>query len=429
MEDNSPNLGNPVEPSTESMPTPQTPPSKPAWYKSKAFIISIIVVLLAAGGAAAWFVLQPKDDSSQSQDQSSNNKDNKQVTEQAPYAVAYGYKTEGAANANGCKTSQTTSYWRPLAGGDRIKATDFGSGNEVYFSDVYKNKVLVVTSPGCGGGEGMIVWYSSNSGASFSNIYTAKKASSADLQPETITSAIFSTDGSRIIFGDLLMTSTTEATKNTVKEINPVNGGVTDLFTVDAAGVFVEGFDTKTQKVLYYSGCYFCDGNTMNKLFEHDIASKSDAILYEDKDHLGVSTVPNADLSKLVLVKGVQGEFLGAGKPYTVQEFTVLSKTTKDLVTVNEDVAPIAGYRDGDNSIYYTTGNSVFGYNGSAKPLTLFEATKPILNVWYVGKDEIVTSSGIYNDYLLTRFKVSNNTVNTILSGDDKTSIFGVVWK
>jgi hypothetical protein len=217
---------------------------------------------------------------------------------------------------------------------------------------------------------------------------------------------------------------------NTVKEIDLSTKKVKDLFSANASGVFIYAYDRAKKHIYYNTGCYNCDGNSNDKLLLRNLADNSDSTVLANngKSSFG-ATIPNSTVTKLLLIAGTVSETeLGSTPPYTLREFDVASKQAKDLLTISEDIMySTVGYRDG-GGIYYVKGNALYGLNESGASSVLYQSDKPILDVFYVGNDAVVVSTGEYNDYRLIKYNLADKSSANILNGDEKTRIFGVTW-
>lgn len=411
-EDNTPPISMPPqEPKTFTIKGQSTPPKK---SKKKALLIILLLAIILATAVGVWTLMkgdkQPAATPPTSTDTGIKPVENTLV----PYAVAYAYGDPEKAPRE--------FFWRPLSGGERTTAGKIGSKNYLSYSDVYKDKVLVVSTAGTDNKSGETVWYSKDSGKTYTKIFTGEPSDGQGLAAQ-ITSAAFSTDGSAIVIGFLPTDG-----NNTVKEINPDTKAVTDLFNIEQRGVFIEEYDKTAKKLYYFTGCYNCDGSHSNKLLLRDIETKTESTVYEDTAKVGVETVFNSDLSKVLKVSGIIGMGIGPGKPFTVEEFDIASKKSKKLVTINEDMIPKVGYSDGDSTPYYTQKASVYTVENGKKTL-LFEAAESIRDVYLVDQDQVVASAGTSEDYILTGYNVTTKKVTNILNGDANTNIFGVTWK
>ncbi len=394
--------------------------------RSKKTLLIILVLALAIGAAAAaYFLTKDTSTPTTTSSQPSSQTATTSPSSQKPFAVAYAYRVnDKVSTVKNCGSQKTQAYWRPIGGGDKTSAVEFGTNNYVSFSEIYKNKVIVATDAGCGSTDGSAVWYSQDAGKSYQKILKLNPPKSSG-EWDQITSIKISNDGKTVLAAVL----PADRAKNTVKEIDLSNNNVKDLFSSEKAGVFIQGYDRAKKNILYNSGCFNCDGNVFSILYEHNLDKNADRVVFEDTKHVGIQTVPSSDFSKLLLLKGVNSESgLGASAPFTLEEFTMANSTSKTLLTLNEEKTPQVGYRDGDDVVYYTKGNAVYGLDSKDGSTALFETTKPIIDVPYVGKDLVLARAGDFNNYTLTSYTNSTKTAVKILDGDEYTSIFGLTW-
>lgn len=408
---------------------------KPAGKRSKQLFITVTAVLVVAVSATlGWWLLGRGKDAPKTtnNNQSSQSTTPKQTatTASSPFAVAYAYTPQDKApvKENACITSTSTLYWRPLSGGDRTQATVLGKNDYISDSGVYKNQVFIATTPGCGSTDGASVWFSNDSGATYSRVFIGKSGQNSAGIGEQITSAKFSNDGKTIL---IALLPSTDGAKNTIKEVNPVTKETHDVFSASNRGVFLEAYDTAKQQIYYFEGCYNCDGNQFNKLLKHDVAKNTESTVFEDTKLIGVGTYPNSNVSKFLLIKGTEAsELMGAGRPYTIQELDTTTNAIKTLKTIDNDTfMGWGGYRNGDDTPYYIDGNSVFSLDTNGKTQTLYEASKKISSVPFLSKDLVVVATGEYDNYELNAYTFASKATVHLLSGDSYTNIFGVTWK
>lgn len=391
--------------------------------KGKKLLIVLIIVLLFLGGAAtAWFIMKDKPAADNKSAQNTNNSKQSQQTQNQPlqpFAVAYAHRTDGGTS-EGCAQTQTSTYWRPIGGGERMTAFDAGKQMYTNHFQTYQNKAFVITEPGCGSTEGLAVWYSKDAGKTYTKVFTGKPATETEW--EQITSARFASDGKSILIAFLPADG-----KNTVKEINPDTKAVKNLFSVESDGVFIQGYDSAKKQVYYFAGCYNCDGNRFNKLFVHDLTAKTDTTLFEDKDYLGMDTKINSDFTKVLRVKGPENmDVLGPGKPFTIEEFDIASKSFKKLQTIDEEALVRVGYREDDGLAYYVKDKAIYN---AASNAVLFESSKPIVDTFLLTKDQVIASTGTFSDFSVVNFTISTKATINVFTGDDKTTVFGVTWE
>lgn len=351
----------------------------------------------------------------------------KEVAGTEPYAFVYTTKQAGK-KTDKCASDDSQISIRPLVGGKSSNANKLKAGY-VNDSDTFKNRVLLVTSGDCGSDKGPSILFSRNSGKTYTEVYTGAPANKEGWQDQ-ITSAKFASDGKSIVIASLLA----DRSKNIVKEINVDTKDVKELFSIKKAGLFIEGYDAAKKQLYYYDGCYNCDGNTLSKLSVHDIVANTDTVLFDTPKIISETTVASKDFSKFLIVKGKESEnFLGSYPPFTIEEFDVATKTFKILLTFNKDVLLNVGYSE-EGSPWYTLDKKLFSLSSAAavdatKAPVLYEASKPIYDVYYVSKDRVIAGIGDYNKLDLIDYVVSSRALTNVFSGDENTRVYGLSWK
>lgn len=396
--------------------------------KKKKVAIAAAVLLIVVGAVGAWYMMHKPKPAARTNSSTQVDNTNTAPSSLSPATVMYSYKEKTGVTPAGCGEQEKDKlYWRPVAGGDKTQAADTAAGSTVAYSGVYKNEAFVVTYPACGSKDGVTILYSQDAGKTYSNIFSGA-AASGDGLADQITSAHFSSDGSAIVFGYLR----SDSIKNTVKEIDPSSKVVKDLFTDDKhAGIFLHGYNKGAGRIYYSVGCFNCDGVSYDKVLVYDTAANTSSELYDDSKAGKTSeqVVMNSDLSKILRVRGTVGEFMGGSAPYTIEEFDIATKTAKQITEIKEDTMVSVGYRSDDGVPYFSSKNTVSIIGSAAQPEVVFEASKPIIGVYHVSVDKVVASSGTYSDFVLTNYLVDTKQTVTLLSGDDKTNIFGVGWQ
>ncbi len=410
---------NPPEPDqAPDQPVPPTEkPAKPkkAKSKKKKVLLILLVLLIVAGLLAVAAFVWPgfmKDSKEAAPAATSSTAPAETKTEPkvlTPVNVVYAF-SESAKNVHNL-------YWRPVAGGDRTQAGQLGGKSIITQSGVYEQKVFVVTETS---DSTLNMWYSSDNGKSYSLIYESKDGN-ADALGNQITSAMFSKDGSKIIFGYLQ----DGLGKNTAKEIDPANKAVKDLFSIDKDGLYLKGYDSSTRTAYYYTGCYNCGGGGLDSLYSRDIANNKETTVFQENTRAVYATIFNGDYSKILVVKAASAEPGEEPAPYSVEEYTISSKATKSLVADLKDYT-YAGYSSDGLTPYYSDGNNVYTVPASGAKSLVFQASKPIVGVSYVNKDLVVASSGTAADNILTSYNIATKAATTILSGDNDTRVIGV---
>jgi cytoskeletal protein RodZ len=397
---------------------------KPKKSKKK-LIIFMIILLLIIGGIAAWFFLGSKKAEAPQGNSNQNNQKTAQTETQElkPYALAYSYQTEETDFTPDCSPPPAQqAYLNPIDGSEKIKSTEFGN---VIIGDTSldKQKVVVVSYSGCDVTGGQLLWFSQNSGKSYDKIYSAKKPESSESLGEQITSVAISSDGKSVVFA-LLESS---GNKNTVKEVNTETKVVKDLFIIEQRGVFIRGYDKANNKIYYFVGCYNCGGNNFNKLYVRNAESDKEEVVFEH-NRIGYQTVFNNDFSKILVNKASQGDGIGGGPPYDIEEFDMETKVFKNLETINEKDVVIIGYTEKQEP-YYTSQNKIVKKVEDGTKITVYNSPKTILDVLLVSEDQVIISEGEYNNFEINNYNVKDKNTTLIVKGDEKTKTFGITWK
>ncbi len=394
------------------------------WYKSKKFII--LVLLLIVGAGVAWYLTKNHEPSQTSTSQATGSVNQQTETKELkPTNIAYSYRTVESPPNVGCGATGSGSkfeiFWRPITGGDRTSAADIGN-KLVSQSDVNKDKVAVVTAPECGGTDSAGLWISKDSGKTYEKIFSTNPPKDNQVEDQ-ITSVKLSNDGSSVVIAVLPGGSS----QNTVKEIDVSTKESKDLFTIEQPGVFIEGYNKSKNQIYYYVGCYNCDANTYNKLYVRDTINDKEDVVYEH-DRITEQTVFNKDFTKVLLAKSTAGEGLGGGPPYSIEEFDLGSKQSSNLKNITTGTNLRVGYTE-EEVPYYTNETKVSKIVADKSETVVFEAAKPIMNVYLVSADQVIASSGAYDDNVLTNYTLNDKKTIEILKGDVNTNIFGVTWE
>lgn len=406
--------------------------------KKKLIIILLLLFVIVVGGSVTAWVLTIKDTDKKTNkvDQNLTSQDNTHILQKEskvlkPFAVAYSHETHKINESQYSTKAQL--YWRPITGGGSTSAAYMGDNNGISYYGVYKDKVFAVSVPNYSSADGTALWYSSDAGKTYTKIFSGQ-ALSGVRTGDQITSAKFSSDGKTILIGVL----PSDRSQNTVKEINPETKAVNDLFSVKDAGVFILGYDRAGQQVLYRTGCYNCDGFAAMNIFVHDLTSGTDTVLFEDKKYnygysANDSIVPKDDFGKILIVKyaidySTPTYFLPNLITHSIEEFDMTTKTFKNVLTIDEDTPVNVGYIEGGGVIYYSKADSIYSISPSGDTTLIFKADKPIHDVFFVDKDQVIASIGEYNNYSVVNYKISTKSTVEIIGSDNYTNIFGVTW-
>lgn len=416
-----PSFAEPIpEPPLQAPHVPVAPPpskrKKPSKKKQTILTVLVALFLIGAGAAGAWFVLKESPEPSSTQADTTQPSD--QTAQKAivqsltPTAIAYAYGESGGTQE---------LFWRPVTGGDRTSAKPLSDNQLVTSYDISGSQVISVVSAA-----GDQLWYSKDSGKTYTQIFSSNPAPFSDQLHDTITSVTFSHDGSSIIFAFLPSGSN----QNTIKEINPETKQVTDLFAIESPGVLLKGYLKNTGEILYYRGCYQCS-QPPTQLLKRSMSSSSDSVLYEENTRISEQVAVDRSGTKLLILNSTRlGDTLGGEAPYYITEVNVSSAEAQDLLVLSSvptDTRPRIGYSDADETVYYSSGSSVYSITDGVGT-KLFEAASSILDVFLVDDKQVIASSGDHNDFTLTNYNIQSGQSTIILSGDANTTILGVTY-
>jgi len=378
--------------------------------RKKLMIISLVAVALLVAAAAVWYFLFRKSTPPPAPAPAVVEPAEEKVLK--PSQILYAQP--------GSDESIQTLKRVPMLGGDSSAVAGLNSVDHV---DVEKNVVAASTSKTTNGQTTFNVMVSTDGGASFSSVFQEVKP---EADNAAVTSVKVSGDGSKVAFGYL---PSSEGATNTIKLADVQSKKTEDLFTVQQAGSFVEGYDTSKQTVYYFEGCYFCDGNTMTKLLSRKTGQTDSTVLYDRPEALGVDLDFNADFTKAALASGVQSEEgVGPGQPYKAEEFTLADKSFKTVGSTTAEIM-YAGYSNDGSSIYYTDGNKIFSVNKAGTKVLAFEAEAAVSGIGYVGEDYIVAQVGPDAKDSLVTFDIKQNKAITAVPATDNLQISGVAWE
>ncbi len=405
---------------TEDEPPEEPPATKPPRNKKKLLIILLVVLLLSgmAAGGYYWFTNQK----SQEPQESAQVPAAAEITNAyLPNTVSYAFRDDQA--------SGYSLFWRPADGGERTEVTTLNRDTNIMQSATRHNFVAFATETS--------IYRSNDSGASFEEI--------VNLAPgEQITSLNFSSNGDALVYGSL-----TDAT-NTVIVLQAGSDEPEDLFEAEEMGVFIHGYDTQQQKIIYSVGCYNCDGPSL-ATYSRDLSKNESTEILTDIDprsvqHLSVSD----DLSHVVLAQATIDESINTGDlpgyylaaPYTVKLITLENNQEQVIATVGEKQEKnpngtqryrqfLVGFLVNSNEAYYAHEKQLFSYEtGADSASLLFESTGNIFYLPYVSEETLIVGFGESpGDYTLVNFDVTTEESLDIFLGDNNTVLFGVTTK
>ncbi len=389
-------------------------------YVKRLAIILLVLVVISTG--VWWFVMRgsKSNTSSKSSNYGSQTQTTQTVNNYTPATVAYAFKGD---------STPYIIYWRPANGGDRTPVDQkLDTSETIVDSDVNGSNVVVASSKA--------IYVSTDSGKSYKAVVKLKAN-------EQVTSVKFATDGKSIVYGDL----PDAGGKNTVKSMDLDGTGSKTVFTSNKAGVFIIGYNSAKQKIVYREGCYNCDGGADLPILRDIKANKTSNLMTGLTINEVADIAISSDFSSLVFAQSTEnasapeqalGVFTGA--PYAINTVDLRSlKTTKvtGFGTKGEKNTNgtlkarqvHVGFVAGTNSIYYTDDTKLYVVS-AGKTSLVYEASKPLLFVPYVGKDVVIAGSGDQTaDYTLTNYNISIKKSTTILSGDNNTILFGVTMR
>lgn len=414
---------------------------KPHSNKKLYIIIGAILAILLA--VSAYFLLR-KDNSktTQANTATSQTTKNKPIDTKKDQEVA---KEQVADNVVYSFTESDNKpysvFWRPASAGQRTLSTTMSNKTRSGYSDVKMGNVAYVSSPDSGATDSLAVYFSKDSGKTFKKIYSLPVNKETSQVGDQITSIKISNDGSKVVVGYLPGDSS-----NQVTEINPDTLATKKLFTSTKAGVFITAYDSVSEKIIYSEGCFNCDGNIGNTVVVRNLKTGQIKELVKSTDTMIKQSVSvNADFTEL-LVEGVTKDLNSAvkdsffgyymGAPYTVISVNIDSAVEKSIASFGEKqkdpnspaVHSSIGYMADGKTAYYALDKQVYSLS-SGKPTLLYEAPKGLYSVYFVSDASVVAGYGTYNDFVLNNFSTKDKKVTQILSGDNKTSIFGVTTK
>ena len=188
------------------------------------------------------------------------------------------------------------------------------------------------------------LWYSEDSGKTYTNILSNNTALSSDeLSKGTISGVVFSKDGKLAVFTFL---SDDKSNDTIAIQIDLETKETKRLFTTIERGTNLIGFDQENQKVYYYAHkpCSDCKFMVTNILYQHNILSDSEEMLFDGSDYMMTSELLRQDLSGLVYVKSVTDN---SGKISSVElnEFNFKTRTETTLTNLKNNAGVILAFR------------------------------------------------------------------------------------
>lgn len=413
-ESKTPNLPNPEPLSANTQMT--TSAEKPK-SKKKMLIALVVIVLLAAGFAAYWLLLkEDKNESSQQTAQQSSETSNVADEIQklgAPDTVPYAFQTDDS--------EPISIFWRPATGGERTEVGPLADKSYISQSAIHGQQVVYATENAAEGQAEQALWYSNDAGKSYSKLLELENGAQ-------VTSLIFSTDGSKVLAAVLPVS----AGKNTVKEIDVTTKTANDLFTNDNAGIFLTAYSVTKKQVMFFEGCYNCDGGSRTKLLKRDLASSTNSTIIDSGEKVFSGVVIRSDLAEAMVVEskldpsdeGIPGPIA----PHELKQIDLNSGNSKTISTENTSHFNNFGYLADGETPYYSVGKQVFSFKDE-KSTTLYESTQDILGILYVSDATVIVANGNFEDFTLLSYDIAGKKSTNILKGDNNTTILGVTTK
>ncbi len=416
--------------SPEELQITNTPKSSSKQNNGKKIIKILLVLILLAGiGFAAWyFLVKNKDSATNSTIQQPAQQAVTPENTNTPDTVVYAYHEKD--------TDPYTIYWRPATGGDRTEITKLSKNEVINQFDVQQNVVAYNTDAG--------INVSTDGGRTFNEVIQFDKADNGNTLGDQLTSLQISKEGTTIVYG-FLKANTTSG--NEVTSINLDGSDKKVLFTSKKPGVFIEAYSEQANKMVYWEGCYNCDGNFVDLKIRDLETDKITTIEANFKNTVygSRSFAISDDFSTLVAAQGTIDNSVDGGVgialtgPFTINKFDLKTLEKTKVATVgsanekNPNGTPkyrevLVGFVAGSNtSIYYTDDESIYTSDDSSQPSLMFSANKNILYAPFIGSDSAITGSGDdTSDYLLTNYDVATKKTVEIFAGDNNTIIIGV---
>lgn len=429
------------EPSTPTMAHPELAITKPPKQKSKKkrILIIILILVLLGGGAAAYWYFELRDEPISPQAQTTTETLSPQVKEVGLNTLIYSVRNTAAQVG---QTDSEEVFWQPVDSDVKNSALKPSKNSYVTAHDVSGNKSVLALAP-TNSTEALTVWYSADGGKEYKNIYSSPKASKDNLGYQ-LTSLKFSSDGSSVIFG-LLPPGTDTGNEVYVIDLESADFKGEKLFTSEKRGVFIYAYEADLKKVIYSEGCYNCDGNIGNDLLLFNAGNNTKSTLAKsnegnvisfqaiNNDFSEILTLSETRDSNMQVTNNIDGTYMGP--PFTISALTLQDGSSKAIGTFGEKLKPdatgnvdylfiTAGYMEGGTTPYVGFENKI--YKIADSNILMYEASKTLTDVLYVGEDNIVAASGELQDFALNNFSVKDKTSNIILNGNERTTLFGV---
>lgn len=422
------NMPQQTPPSPEKVPDAPLPSKTPDDTKlkrssNKLLIIIIVTVVALLAGVVTWhFVVREKVEDTTNNTQSEIKDEtlsNEIIILGEPDTVPYAYKAGD--------TLPYGLFWREASGGERTEVATLDNNSYISQTAVTGQNVAYAVEGEHGEAEVVAIWLSTNGGRSYQKVIDLNDG-------DQITSMIFSPDGSGLavaVVGKL-------AEENQVMLLNISTREQIGSFVSSQRGVFIKGYNALSSEVIYYEGCYNCDGNTFTKLKKTNFKLNSTETIIDTNDVMNIEVVIRSDFTEALTVSGsiaIDTDGLGEQTvaPYIIQSVNLATGETRDIAIVGEDGGSgrltDVGYMADGVTPYYTYEGVVASVDEGIIN-NIFESTRPILDTLYVSKDSVMVLTGDFSDFVLMRVeRTDNNSEKLILEGDGNAAVFGISTK
>lgn len=353
----------PVQPAPTMPQTIEMPAHSAARKKPVLLAICVALAIILIVGLPLLFMMYGKSTPNDHETHSSEQQSKAAIFSQ-PENLVY-------ARGDG-KDAPYTLYAKSVTSDTQTEAMTLPSG--VSFtgypgSVIHGNQVAIATTDAATTQDS--IYYSTDSGKSYKKIYTGG-------QGAQITSLAFASNGKALAMG--LNPSLTSGNQVTELSLNDDHSTKT-LFKIDEAGVFLKGYDQEKQEVIYFSGCYNCDGNMARDLRLYDIAAKKQETLYSAANRIDGLAI-NADFTKILVAEGTLSQATNeqpydlTKAPYVLASLDIANKTKETVITIDGGTLQEIGYTP-DGKPYALTNKRAFTI-ADGKMNTLFETTEAI---------------------------------------------------
>lgn len=412
------NIAPPEAPQPGQQFKPDVPAQKPKKSKKKVVLITLLILLLLVGGAAAaYFLYFKKDTQTTSTEQSTQQP---QTTQIGPQSII--------VNEDNTATSLELTTKSLI----KDASTTFKSENysqATMTSTIHEENIAFVAAPKEKQTK-YAIFYSNDSGASFTNVFETKGSTSENQIGDQITSIAFTKDGASLLLGYL----PTPNSKNTVIQINLSDKTTKELFSIEDPGMFLKGGD-QTRIIYTKSRCFNCGGEPPNAIYSYNLSTnKAEAIATTPLGLYIAGIAVNKDMDELSYYEasGVEGEAgITAGGPYTIKRLnlsTNQSKTGTTFGQTGQDIFADLGYMADGKTLFYADNKTVYAVS-ETETSELFTTSNTLYEVHYVSVDAVYVSTGNYESFKVSKFDTKTKQLSDILEGSIKTSVIGIPFK